>query len=205
MSANGGFDDEDFPPLGQENVKPEKKTVPTKKKSKRNWKTVDEELLRPKLQSQSKEKVVNNGHQDNKSTPTKFKYTNYDRYCNGSHHLLGGYEFDLQSLYPYGKSSNSLIGLDHFTRLVIPVFQQTECLCRTPGCGGCMNGKLMAIRKQVDYYFGNENYFRDSYLHTCLDEDHYISIEKLLQFPRMKSLKASHKDVIEVCFRFQTW
>ncbi|KAM3172836.1 hypothetical protein ACTXT7_013724 [Hymenolepis weldensis] len=188
------FHDDDFPPLGQENIKPNKNSAPPKKKGQRVWQPVDEEALRAKPpQVQINNNATVNGQQENQNTlmnsVSDSTTNNSDKCCGKFPHWYGGYEFDL----------GTLCALDPFSRFVCPVFQQTECACRSPGCKGCRTGHLIAIRNQVDYYFGDDNYFRDNYLHKHLDKDRYISVDVLLQFPRMKTLKATHDDVLHAC------
>ncbi|VDO05244.1 unnamed protein product [Rodentolepis nana] len=185
------FDDEDFPPLGQGNIKPSKNSAPSRKTSQRNWQSVDE-MAKPTESQMNNNATVNSQLEDqnNRMNGANHKAVSRPlRRCGKFPNFCGGYEFDLDTFYP----------MDPFSRFVCPVFQQIECRCRNPLCKGCYTGHLMAIRNQVDYYFGDDNYFRDSYLHKRLDEERYISVDLLLQFPRMKSLKATHEDVVNAC------
>nr|CDS28569.1 lupus la ribonucleoprotein [Hymenolepis microstoma] len=184
------FHEEDFPPLGQGNIKPSKNSAPSKKMSQGSWQPIDEKAKPPQLQMNNNATInVQLEDQSNRVNSVN-AVSQSQRRCGQFPNWYGGYEFDLGTLVP----------LDPFSRFVCPVFQQSVCACRCPLCKGCLAGHLIAIRNQVDYYFGDDNYFRDSYLHKHLDEDQYISVDVLLQFPRMKTLKATHDDVINACF-----
>lgn len=59
------------------------------------------------------------------------------------------------------------------------------------------NPKILKIRFQIEYYFGESNYYKDQYLRSWEDSEGYILIHVLLaNFPRMSEMNADIIDVI---------
>jgi len=49
------------------------------------------------------------------------------------------------------------------------------------------------IKKQMEYYFGDKNYAKDSFLlkQASLNEDKFISLAEILKFNKMRKLTKS--------------
>lgn len=47
------------------------------------------------------------------------------------------------------------------------------------------------VRRQVEFYFSDQNYFTDKFLHSRADAEGFIDLELLLEFPRLRSLGVS--------------
>ena len=60
------------------------------------------------------------------------------------------------------------------------------------------NARIDRIRTQVEYYFGDSNYFTDAYLQRQADEDRYVPIDIIITFRKMTGLQATREDVIKV-------
>ena len=50
----------------------------------------------------------------------------------------------------------------------------------------------------MEYYFGDENYPKDDYMHKIQDANGYIYINDILNFSRMKYFNATEVDIIEI-------
>ena len=59
------------------------------------------------------------------------------------------------------------------------------------------NSKYGCLRRQVEYYFSDENYYNDSFLLENLDENNYINLNLLLKFNRIKTLTNKISDLIK--------
>jgi len=46
-----------------------------------------------------------------------------------------------------------------------------------------------AVREQVEFYFGDDNYPQDTFLLGQVDADRWVSLEVITQFNKMKNLK----------------
>lgn len=62
----------------------------------------------------------------------------------------------------------------------------------------CETKRLSQIKSQVEFYFGDINYFKDKYMQDHADEERYIPIEVILKFPRMIQMQATTDDIIRV-------
>jgi len=51
-----------------------------------------------------------------------------------------------------------------------------------------MSEKEREVRKQIEYYFSVQNLVDDWYLRSCMDEEGWVSLEFILQFPRIRRL-----------------
>jgi hypothetical protein len=59
------------------------------------------------------------------------------------------------------------------------------------------NPRILKIRFQIEYYFGESNYYKDKFLQSWEDKEGFILIDVLLaNFPRMKEQDANIIDVI---------
>lgn len=66
-----------------------------------------------------------------------------------------------------------------------------------PTCNLCELTRIYRIRKQIEFYFGDLNYRHDTYLKSNEDSEHYVSIQLILTFNRMRLLHATREDVIK--------
>ncbi|KAL3308610.1 hypothetical protein Ciccas_012857, partial [Cichlidogyrus casuarinus] len=67
----------------------------------------------------------------------------------------------------------------------------SSCTCKKAGCVVCEIGQIQRIKHQVEFYFSDRNLKKDDYLRRQLSEDASLSIQALLDFPRMKQLGAN--------------
>ena len=56
------------------------------------------------------------------------------------------------------------------------------------------NPWIFKIRYQVEFYFGDYNFDHDEYLRSCLDDQGYLSLFKIMAFPRMRDLNVELAD-----------
>ncbi|KAL7054307.1 hypothetical protein AAHC03_026167 [Spirometra sp. Aus1] len=73
------------------------------------------------------------------------------------------------------------------------------CGCRAPGCLICEAERLARIKYQVEYYFGDRNFGRDSYLQSQIIDDRYVPVKIVLDFPRMRQLGTTLEDLVKAC------
>ena len=64
-----------------------------------------------------------------------------------------------------------------------------------------MKSRRDRIREQLEYYFSDSNLRRDSFMHEVFmnDENGWLSIDLLLRFPILESIKASVSDILDAC------
>ncbi|ELA47055.1 hypothetical protein VCUG_01416 [Vavraia culicis subsp. floridensis] len=53
------------------------------------------------------------------------------------------------------------------------------------------------LRKQLEFYFSNQNYHKDTYLRTTCEENEGIPIEKILKFKKLQPCNYSEDDIKE--------
>eukprot|EP00434_Breviolum_minutum_P000856 symbB.v1.2.000754.t1/scaffold36.1/size400579/26 len=57
---------------------------------------------------------------------------------------------------------------------------------------------MQKARQQVEYYFSEGNLADDAYLRSLMDSDGWVSLEKIMTFPRMKKHKLVIHEVAQV-------
>jgi len=60
--------------------------------------------------------------------------------------------------------------------------------------------RVNKIQKQLEYYFSPENVNQDGFLRDAMDAEGWVDIDVLMDFKRMKQLKATKELVIEAAF-----
>ena len=62
-----------------------------------------------------------------------------------------------------------------------------------------VNANLLALKRQMDYYFGDKNYPKDKFLHKQASQSPtgHIPLQVFLAFNKIKELKASESDMLE--------
>lgn len=87
-----------------------------------------------------------------------------------------------------------MIYYNGLNRLYVP------CNCHNKDCFICSSQRYNTIKNQVEYYFGDKNFVKDKFLQNLMDDDRFVPVERILEFPRMVEHKAMHDDVLRVCF-----
>ncbi|ELQ76406.1 RRM domain protein [Trachipleistophora hominis] len=54
---------------------------------------------------------------------------------------------------------------------------------------------MTELKKQLEFYFSNQNYHKDTYLRTTCEENDGIAIEKILKFKKLQPCNYSEEDV----------
>ncbi|VDN15051.1 unnamed protein product, partial [Dibothriocephalus latus] len=213
--------DDEWPELGQSAAQEVTKAkVPVKSKSKRKWKRLDEEDLAKMEESENTgpvqetgvqtgsppkepaviEPVANDASRSRKlngvGEPQSRKITTEFNDCGGAPCLFvrpdyAGFEIPVTIPRP-GFNPNIVSHYRNFGRCV-----QT-CGCRSPGCLICEGERLARIKYQVEYYFGDRNFGRDSYLQSQITDDRYVPVKVVLDFPRMRQLGTTLEDLVKV-------
>ncbi|VDL90283.1 unnamed protein product [Schistocephalus solidus] len=195
--------------------------VPVKSKSKRKWKRLDEEDLAKidvyenagpvqetgvQTSSPPKETAVNEpvAHDASRSKklngvgePQSKRISAESNESGGAPCLFvrpdyAGFEIPVTIPRP-GFNPNIVSHYRNFGRCV-----QT-CGCRSPGCLICEAERLARIKYQVEYYFGDRNFGRDSYLQSQITDDRYVPVQIVLDFPRMRQLGTTLEDLVKAC------
>lgn len=56
----------------------------------------------------------------------------------------------------------------------------------------------MSVQKQIEFYFSNQNYYKDTFLRTTCEENNGIDIKVLLTFKKLAELKCTEEQIRDI-------
>eukprot|EP00435_Cladocopium_sp_Y103_P062785 s320_g24.t1 len=89
-------------------------------------------------------------------------------------------------------------GLSALRLIHSPMPRPCEPICKLAGFVKDIKKKQPEARQQVEYYFSEGNLVGDAFLRSLMDSDGWVSLEKIMTFPRMKKQKLSLPEVAEL-------
>ncbi|KAM7535991.1 hypothetical protein Aperf_G00000103928 [Anoplocephala perfoliata] len=200
---NNQLIDEEWPPLGQQNEKNAKVSVPPKKKGQRIWRPLDNDVLtrlRHPIVDQANTNGASNGLMETrKPRRDSLNGASYSRSnvpfkayegCRRIPDYYAGYEIEL---------SNPALLFEPNVVFQYNGFNCSHTPCYCEDCSSCASQRYNTIKKQIEYYFGDKNFAKDTFLQSLMDEDRYVSVGKILEFPRMVKYRAVRDDILRAC------